>query len=68
MSSTTTASYSKPVEAFLSGGPKKLFIGGKWVSSSKKETFTTLDPGAGSPLAEVFSADDSDVDAAVRAA
>jgi acyl-CoA reductase-like NAD-dependent aldehyde dehydrogenase len=54
------------VAAFLSGGPKKLFIGGRWVSSTNGETFKTLDPGSGAVLAEVFAADDRDVDAAVK--
>lgn len=43
-----------------------LFIGGEWRSG--KETFTTLNPSTGHPLAELASADAADVDDAVAAA
>ncbi|GAA3706235.1 aldehyde dehydrogenase family protein [Gordonia hankookensis] len=43
-----------------------LYIGGEWHDA--RETFTTLNPATGQPLAELAAADASDVDAAVSAA
>ncbi|WP_075836137.1 MULTISPECIES: aldehyde dehydrogenase family protein [unclassified Rhodococcus (in: high G+C Gram-positive bacteria)] len=43
-----------------------LFIGGEWRKA--RETFTTLNPATGRPLAELAAADAADVDAAVTAA
>ncbi|NED70477.1 aldehyde dehydrogenase family protein, partial [Streptomyces sp. SID10244] len=42
------------------------YIGGEWHDA--RETFTTLNPATGQPLAELAAADASDVDAAVSAA
>ncbi|MBI3549947.1 MAG: aldehyde dehydrogenase family protein [Elusimicrobia bacterium] len=56
------------VQAFLSGGPKKLYIGGKWADSQKGKTFKAMNPATGQALAEVQEADAADVDAAVKAA
>jgi betaine-aldehyde dehydrogenase len=44
----------------------KLFIGGSWTAAS--DTFTTLNPTTGEPLAELAAASNADVDAAVSAA
>jgi betaine-aldehyde dehydrogenase len=44
----------------------KLFIGGSWTAAS--DTFTTLNPTTGEPLAELAAASNADVDDAVSAA
>jgi acyl-CoA reductase-like NAD-dependent aldehyde dehydrogenase len=53
---------------FLKGGPKRLFIGGKWVEAASGKTFETLDPATGEVLAHVAEAGAEDVDRAVAAA
>ncbi|MBM3801696.1 MAG: aldehyde dehydrogenase [Acidimicrobiia bacterium] len=68
MPATQTSKRSSAVEAFLSEGPHRLFIGGKWLASSKEQTFETLDPGAGSVLSAVYDAEKEDVDQAVQTA
>lgn len=55
-------------QAFLDGSPKKLFINNEWVSAANGETFQTLNPATGEPLAEAALAGQEDVDRAVRAA
>jgi acyl-CoA reductase-like NAD-dependent aldehyde dehydrogenase len=54
--------------AFLDGGPKRLLIDGEWQPAISGETFTTLNPATGQPLAEVALAGTDDVDRAVQAA
>jgi len=56
------------VAQFLRGGPKKLFIGGRWVESASGTTFDTIDPATGEVLAKVAEAGAEDVDRAVAAA
>src|SRR6266852_3652230 len=56
------------IASFLKGGPKKLFIGGRWVESASGKTFDTIDPATGEVLAKVAEADAEDVDRAVAAA
>jgi acyl-CoA reductase-like NAD-dependent aldehyde dehydrogenase len=56
------------VAQFLRGGPKKLFIGGRWVDSTSGKTFDTIDPATGEVLARVAEAGPEDVDRAVAAA
>jgi len=56
------------VKEFLSQRPVKMFIGGKWIESADKQTFETLDPGSGTPLAAVAEGKAADVDSAVQAA
>jgi len=56
------------VAQFLRGGPKKLFIGGRWVDSATGRTFDTIDPATGEILAKVAEAGPEDVDRAVAAA
>ncbi|MFE3290807.1 aldehyde dehydrogenase family protein [Rhodococcus sp. NPDC059234] len=56
------------VQAFLGGGPKKLLIGGEWISAASGRTFPTYDPATGNPLTEVAHGQAEDVDRAVRAA
>src|SRR5579859_1475550 len=67
---TTTAAPALPpqVEKFISGGPKKLYLGGKWVESVSGKTFKTMNPATGEPLAEVCEASQADVDLAVKSA
>lgn len=52
---------------FLAQAPKKLWIGGDWVTP-QGGYFTTSDPATGTPLAEVARATKADADAAVSAA
>jgi aldehyde dehydrogenase (NAD+) len=54
--------------AFLEESPLKLFSDGSWVAASKSNTFKTYDPGTGQVLAEVYEADTTDVDRAVKCA
>ena len=56
------------VAQFLRGGPKKLFIGGRWADSASGKTFDTIDPATGEVLARVAEAGPEDVDRAVAAA
>lgn len=56
------------VEAFLQGGPKKLFIGGEYVESVSGKTFQTINPASGEVITSVYEADVEDVDRAVEAA
>src|SRR2546428_10915523 len=53
------------VASFLKGGPKKLFIGGRWVEAAGGETFETIDPATGDALARVAEGGAEDVDRAV---
>ncbi len=50
------------------GKTGKMLIGGEWREAQDGETFTTDDPSTGEKLADVASAGDADVDAAVAAA
>lgn len=54
--------------AFLEGGPKQLLINGQWSPAASGETFATINPANGQPLAEVALAGQADVDRAVEAA
>ena len=45
-----------------------LFIGGRWVKATSGESFETVNPATGQPIARVAQAGPKDVDAAVRAA
>lgn len=64
---TTTAAPALPpqIHKFLSGGPKKMYLGGKWVESASGKTFKTMNPATGEPLAEVCEATEADVEQAV---
>ncbi len=68
MTTVESAALPSDVSKFLSSGPKKLYLGGKWVSSSSGKTFPAVNPATGEVLAEVFEAGPADVDAAARAA
>src|SRR6478609_10143649 len=59
------------MEAFRqrwSGKVGKMLIGGEWREAASGETFSTEDPATGEKLADVASAGQADVDAAVAAA
>ena len=56
------------VAAFLAGSPLPGVIGGRDVPALDGETFTTLDPGTGKPIARVAAMKAPDVDRAVKAA
>lgn len=56
------------VTEFLKSGPKKLFIGGKWVNAKSGKTFASINPATEEVLAQVAEGDAADVDAAVAAA
>ncbi|MBE3557181.1 MAG: aldehyde dehydrogenase family protein [Firmicutes bacterium] len=56
------------VRDFIRNGPKRLFIGGKWVESQEGKTFDDIDPATGEGLAQVYEAKEADVDRAVAAA
>ena len=55
-------------QSFLQGSPKKLLIGGEWVTAAGGQTFATLNPATGETLAQVALAGEADVDLAVQAA
>lgn len=55
------------VDQFLSE-PARLYIGGRWEAAASGQTFTTVNPSTGEPLAEVAAGDREDIDRAVRAA
>jgi acyl-CoA reductase-like NAD-dependent aldehyde dehydrogenase len=69
MSTTLTsqiADLSPAASAFLERAPLGNFIAGEFRSGS--ETFTTIDPSTGAPIAEVAIASQQDIDDAVAAA
>ena len=68
MATTTSLNALPEVTAFLESGPLGGVIAGQQVASSSKTTFTTVDPGSGENLAEVYAMQPDDVDRAVRAA
>jgi aldehyde dehydrogenase (NAD+) len=50
-------------------GPEfKLFINGQWIPAQSGESFQSINPSTGKPLARLASAGQADVDAAVNAA
>ncbi|WP_043625878.1 aldehyde dehydrogenase family protein [Nonomuraea candida] len=58
----------RPSPGFLKGGPKKLLIGGGWVSARSGETTETIDPTTEEALTSVAVAGPEDVELAVAAA
>ncbi len=50
------------------GSPRKMLIDNEWVASSSKETINTINPANSTVLTSVPSANETDVDTAVRAA
>ncbi|BCJ87124.1 aldehyde dehydrogenase family protein [Effusibacillus dendaii] len=65
---SATVKLDPRVESFLSEGPKKLFINGKFVESQSGKTFSTVNPATGEVITQVYEADKADVDRAVEAA
>ncbi|HSF81108.1 MAG TPA: aldehyde dehydrogenase family protein [Anaerolineales bacterium] len=53
---------------FLASTPKKLLIGGEWISAASGETFGVVNPATGEEIARVALAGTGDVDQAVSAA
>ncbi len=66
MTTAPTSALHADVEKFLSGGPRRFWLGGKW--SESRKTFKALNPATGETLAEVFEAGEAEVSAAVQAA
>ena len=67
----TETESSKPKIAtpdFLSHGPKKLLIGGKWVPAKSGKTFETINPATEEVLGLIAEGDKADVDEAVKSA
>jgi phenylacetaldehyde dehydrogenase len=64
---TSSAQIDPRVASFLAA-PRKILIGGKWVSAASGKTFATLDPATGEVLAHVAEGDAQDIDRAVTAA
>ena len=62
------AELAPQVKQFLSEGPLAAVIGGKNYVPEHRRTFTTIDPGTGEVLAEVYALEQPDVDRAVEAA
>jgi phenylacetaldehyde dehydrogenase len=48
--------------------PRKMLIGGKWVTAVSGKTFPTYNPATGEVLAQVSEGDRADIDLAVKAA
>jgi acyl-CoA reductase-like NAD-dependent aldehyde dehydrogenase len=63
-----SAKNRKVIPPFLKDSPKKLLIGGKWLSAKSGKTFETINPATEEVLALVAEGDKADVDEAVKAA
>lgn len=59
---------AKNLPVFLSAGPKRLLIGGKWVDAASGKTFETVNPSTGEVIAQIAEGGREDVDRAVAAA
>ena len=66
MATAPTITLHPGIEKFLSGGPKKLWLGGQWTEGSSGAAFKALNPATAETLAEVCEARAADVDAAVK--
>jgi aldehyde dehydrogenase (NAD+)/phenylacetaldehyde dehydrogenase len=69
MSTTLTSQLndlSPAARAFIDRAPIGNYIAGEFTAGS--ETFTTIDPSTGAPIAEIATASELDIDAAVAAA
>ena len=51
--STQSRTLQPDTQAFLTSGPKRLLIGGEWQPAANGQTFVTVNPATGEPLAEV---------------
>ncbi len=56
------------IPAFIKDSPKKLLIGGKWVSAKSGKTFESINPATEAVICQVAEGDKADVDEAVKAA
>jgi len=65
--SQLTVGLKEKVEKFLSG-KKKMFINGQFVESTSQKTFETYNPATGEVLANIYEANATDIDLAVKAA
>lgn len=54
--------------AFLTTGPKKMLIDGRWVEAASGKTFETVNPSTGEMVAAIAEGEREDVDRAVAAA
>ncbi len=68
MATVVESSLLPEVQKFLDGSTKAGIVGGKPVTSSNGETFTTYDPGSGEKLADVYALQPDDVNRAVETA
>ncbi|MFT4049971.1 MAG: aldehyde dehydrogenase family protein [Solirubrobacterales bacterium] len=71
MSTTLTsqlADLGPAARAFIDRAPLGNFINGEFVVGGGGETFTTIDPSTGAPIAEISAATEQDIDTAVAAA
>ena len=67
-SSVTEPVHQRLTEGFLSGGPVGLLIDGKLVPAESGQTFESINPATGDPLAQIADGGPADIDKAVRAA
>lgn len=65
---TPQVELSEATQTFLQRTPKRLLINNEWVEPHGGQTFESINPATGKPLAEVAEAGAEDVDAAVAAA
>jgi len=63
-----TRTLDPAVDTFLSEGPKRLLIGGRWVEAASGKTFDAINPATGEALAAVAEGDAEDANRAVAAA
>ncbi len=56
------------VHPFLTGKPKRMLIGGKWLEAASGKYFETINPATGQVLAQVAEGDAEDINRAVAAA
>ncbi|MFD1911095.1 aldehyde dehydrogenase family protein [Halodurantibacterium flavum] len=68
MNIAQTDGFTANTRNWLSGGARKLLIGGEWVEAATGETFATFNPSTGRELAQIARGDARDVDRATRAA
>ncbi|MEE9266517.1 MAG: aldehyde dehydrogenase family protein, partial [Gammaproteobacteria bacterium] len=65
--SATAVEITPNVTRFLSK-PKKMLIGGEWVTSASGKTFPVYDPATGREIAQVSEGEEEDINRAVKAA
>ncbi len=65
--SATAVEITPNVTKFLSK-PKKMLIGGEWVTSASGKTFLVYDPSTGREIAQVSEGEEEDINRAVKVA